>query len=228
MDGRSDPDPSDGVCVADRRRVCLCIAVFSADASGIVHQTAVFSAAFDAFVSPYRQNAARDPVHPACRSADRRNGDASDTAIRRDGLCGRNDGGNGSAADCAAHCCLCNLHASFDPENAFGTQKTCTAYDPCAASCGTHVSMRCDHRQRKFAEGAGFRLGGCADRQKRRPAAVSCSIRESVVQWRTVRRTADSGSASAIRNCCDRLYLRKSAGTDRQSTGCFAGKSFTV
>ncbi len=228
MDGRSYPDRSDGARFADRCVLCVRIPVPDPDAPGALLQTAVLSAGFAAAVPPLRRISETDPVYSACGGIDGRGSDASDPAVRRNGLCGRNDGRDGSAARSASFGGLRCVSAAIDPKAAFGPQKKDAAYGTDGSACGAYLSAGRADRQRKSVEGPCFGSAGHSDRQRGRSAAASDSVYKSVLRRRSVRGTAGIGRAPAIRRRHGRLYLRESAGTDRRGAGDPAGKSFTV
>lgn len=227
MDGCSPPAASDGRRFADRRNLCAGIPVLSARASGTVDQDPEFCAAVAAAFSKGGRMEI-DPVFASVGGADGRDRHASDGAVRRNRLRGRNDDRYRPAARRAFFGGCRTLYAESAAQTAIGPTETRTAYRDRGAAFDAYVPPRCADRQRKSSERTVERTARRSDRSDDRSSAAAGSVSEAFRKRRSFGGTSDFGYADGVRERVGRLYLRAGADADRNGAGDSAGDSVTV
>ena len=227
VDGCADPLGADDRRFADRRGVRACVARCGSGPSHAVLEAAVFSVPVSGFVPTIVSAIESFAVSHAVRGAVRRDGNAFDAAVRRNRVCGRNDGRHGAAACRAAVRARGGVSAAAHSQAAAGSQTPFAAYRSDHPPEGAYGPIGCADRQRQSASGAAHRAAGDSDGSGGRLPDKTDSVCQTVGRRRSVRRAAGFGRSAAIRQRHGGLRLRAVAGTDRRSAGDSAGESFT-
>ena len=182
MDGRSYPDASDGCCFAARRDICAGFAVLLSDAAESDHQDSVLSDPVAAAVQTCRRMEIA-AVFDAFRCNDGRDRFASDAAVRRQRVCGRDDDRDRSAACSDAFHVCCAVPAAASAQYAFDPPQTITAYGDRDTACFTQLSAGRAYRQRESAARADHGIARDPDRSSGRSADAAGTVSEAVGEW---------------------------------------------
>ena len=164
----------------------------------------------------------------AVGSADGRDGNVSDTVVRRQRLCRRNAHRN-DPDPCRAVIRVCGAVPAADhPNAAADATKPFTAHGDRDSFDDAYVSAGRADRQRQSFERTDHGTPRDPHRPGNRLPAFTGPVYEAVRKRRSVWGAPAIGHALCVRKRAGRLRLRAVAGADRKSAGNRAGMSFTV